>query len=243
MFRFKRFTVEQDQSAFKVGTDSILLGSWANPEGSQSILDIGTGTGILALMMAQKTEVQKSHIHAIELDLLSTQQALLNFRNSPWNERMTVISSSVQDFAQNTNQQFDCIICNPPFYTSQFLNHDERKALARNTRSLELKDLAEMSSRLLTDNGALFLILPFPESESFELAARSCGLTLAHRTRVFSKPSKKPEIRQLMKWIKSTDLQSNTQSTLEDEITLEADVHHVPTEVFKAMTREFYLNF
>ncbi|HYX05427.1 MAG TPA: methyltransferase, partial [Bacteroidales bacterium] len=127
-FRFKQFTIIQDKTAMKVGTDGVLLGAWTRPEKAASILDIGTGTGLIALMMAQKS---KALITAVEIDKDAADQAQQNTENSPWHERIQVHQSSVQEFSANFGKKFDLIISNPPYFHQSFKNPGIKRSLAR----------------------------------------------------------------------------------------------------------------
>ena len=113
-FRFKQFSIIQDQCAMKVGTDGIMLGTWAAVDKSPFILDIGTGTGLIAIMLAQRSKA--SQIHAVEVDEKAFKEAALNMQNAPWKDRLKVFHIAIQDYAKTSDQQYDLIVSNPPFF-------------------------------------------------------------------------------------------------------------------------------
>jgi len=167
-FRFRQFEVFHDQCAMKVGTDAVLLGAWANVSGANAILDIGTGSGVVALMTAQRN--QKALIDAVEIDEKSWLQCEENFKNSPWPERLTAFHSDIKNF--QTKIKYNVVISNPPFFSDSLLSGDEVKDKARHSVSLTLKELAEVSAALLNENGRMCFILPADqETEIKNLAA------------------------------------------------------------------------
>lgn len=163
-FQFKQFIIYQDRTAMKVGTDSVLLGAIAHPGESKRILDIGTGTGILALMMAQKSG---AIIHAIEIDEDSFAQAVENFSRSVWNERIKPFHCSLQFFTRKDCGKYDFIITNPPWFTNGILPPEARRSRARHNNSLTAGDLLEGVNKLLETTGRFTLILPFTQVPGF----------------------------------------------------------------------------
>lgn len=160
-FRFKQFTIHQAINPQKVGTDSMLLGAWV--EGNfNRILDIGTGTGILALMMAQKNTA--AQITAIEPDLDSVEEAKENFLSSPFSGRIMAINTALQHFG--SLDKFDLIISNPPYFENAFLSEDEDRNRARHTQELPVHELYECVADLLNEDGVFALIIPFEEEEN-----------------------------------------------------------------------------
>jgi len=235
-FELKQFTIKQDRCAFKVGTDSVLLGAWAKPENAQNVLDIGTGSGILALMMAQKTDLD-TMITAIDLDEGAVAQATENAIQSPWHSRINVIHSKLQDFALLPQQNFDFIISNPPYFTTKTLSADPKLAQARNTIHLSFHELAHGVSKLLTANGTFSMVLPVSEAADFKAIALWHDLQLQHRCRVFSRPGAQYEKRHLMKFGRKYE------PTIETSIIIEDGPRHQYTEEYKNLTRDFYLKF
>ena len=173
-FRFKQFAVEQDDVAMKVGTDGVLLGAWANCEGAKRILDIGTGTGVIALQMAQRNA--EAQIHAVEIDEAAAKRARANFDNSPWAERLNVEQTAVQEFSPA--EKFDLIVSNPPYFVDSLLPPDTKRSTARHTHDLTFEELDNAVARLLAGDGKFALILPVTEFEKYLTFTQ---LHLAHR--------------------------------------------------------------
>lgn len=163
-FQFKQFSISQEHSALKLGTDAMLLGALTNFENPSAILDIGTGTGILALMMAQK---HSCPITAIDIDEGAICDAQKNFTESPWHERIKVEQSSLQDFASKTEHEFDGIICNPPFFSNSLHNPSIAKTMARHTVSLTPNDLFCGIEKLISASGTASIIIPTSEKQLF----------------------------------------------------------------------------
>ena len=176
-FKFKQFTVWHDRCAMKVGTDGVLLGAWA--EGGERVLDIGTGTGLLALMMAQR--FPHAHVTAVEIDHEAAAQAADNIRLSPFADRMTVVDDDVCVFADNCNLKgvFDAIVCNPPYFVRSLKNPDSRRAVARHADGLPFSRLFSVASNLLSPGGRFSLILPADLKAEAEKAAFASGLYLS----------------------------------------------------------------
>jgi tRNA1Val (adenine37-N6)-methyltransferase len=156
-FRCKQFSVEDGRSTLPVGTDAMLLGAWAEPGAAKSILDIGTGCGILALMMAQKSDAV---VHAIDIDADSVTEALSNFRSSPWSGRLNASCVSLQEFSAGNRTKYDVVISNPPFFSGSLWSPDARRNLAKHDAGLDLNGLLSGVRIVLSDSGRFFLILP-----------------------------------------------------------------------------------
>jgi tRNA1Val (adenine37-N6)-methyltransferase len=163
-FRFKQFTIHQDKCAMKVGTDSVLLGSWVNPAQSSDILDIGTGSGIIALMLAQKSFAQ---IDAIDVEENACSQAKENFMISPWFDRLRVIHQSFQDYSKSTGKKYDLIVSNPPYFQDAYKPAEESRLKAKHGDLLCFAELVDGVKNLLDENGKFFLILPYREGNEF----------------------------------------------------------------------------
>lgn len=170
IFHFKQFSVCQKRSAMKVGTDGVLLGAWAS--GGATILDIGTGTGLIAMMMAQR--FSDATVTAIEIDDEATQEAKENVEASPFSSRISVSHTALQDF--QPSQRFDAIVCNPPFFTEDLHSPDKRRATARHCDTLSYAELAENVARLMTPEGKFSVIIPTDHSRAFITAARASNL-------------------------------------------------------------------
>jgi tRNA1Val (adenine37-N6)-methyltransferase len=184
-FHFKQFSVRHRHSSMKVGTDGVLLGAWASAEGVQSVLDIGTGTGVIALMMAQRTG-PTAQIDAVEVNEQAAHDAADNFMQSPWRAKLTLHPLAIQEFSQGNT--YDLIITNPPFFTNSYKPPDKNRQLARHTDTLTFAELLSVTSNLLTKpSGRLAIILPWTESHIFKTLALTfslhCIRECAFRTR------------------------------------------------------------
>jgi tRNA1Val (adenine37-N6)-methyltransferase len=231
-FVFKKFEIKQDKCAMKVGTDAVLLGSWSDAKNANSILDIGTGTGILALMLAQKSSAK---ITAIDIDNDSYLQAKENVQNSIWSANIVVKNISIQDFVISNDAKHDVIITNPPYFTDAFKAKETSRNNARHTDELPFEVLINCVCKLLSPNGFFYIILPYSEAKFFMSLARTNGLFLLKSTRVKTKIEKEPK-RLLMKY-------SFTQSTHEeDEIVIENDERHNYTKEYIELTKDYYLD-
>ena len=238
IFRFKQFAVQQGRCGFKVGTDGILLGAWANVAGAKRALDIGTGTGLLALMLAQRNPTVQ--LDALELDVASSEQAAENVIVSPWKERIQVWQTAVQDFAPA--QPYDLIITNPPFYPAEqhSLAPNKARQQARQTTTLPYAVLLESVVRLLGENGRFCLILPVETGRGFVARAEERGLDCWRETAVRPTPTKAVH-RLLLElgWRRDGVEKRPFAST---SLTIETEQRHDYTAEFKALTDDFYLN-
>ena len=230
-FKFKQFTIYQEEAAFKVTTDSVLLGAWADIQNAGRIIDIGTGTGLLALMAAQRSNAV---ISAVEPDSRSFNQALSNIKASKWSSRISLFNCQVQDYTPEKGLLFDAIITNPPFFSQSLLNPDIRKANARHALTLTHEELISASMRLLAGTGILYLILPTEEGHIFIQKAGLKGLFCNRILKVKPAPSQNPE-RVLL-------AMSRCVTGIEDEtIVIEQNGRHGYSEEYVALTRDFYL--
>jgi len=165
-FQFKEFTIHQDKCAMKIGTDGVLLGAWT-PIYHQpnSVLDIGTGTGIIALQLAQRCDAET--IDALEIDDNAYEQAVENFENSDWGDRLFCYHAALEQFTNEVDDNYDLIVSNPPFYTDKFISENKARNKARFTSSLSFEELINSASKLLSEAGIFSVILPFKEEEHF----------------------------------------------------------------------------
>jgi len=232
-FRFKQFTIHQDRCAFKVGTDGVLLGALAEIHGNGWLLDIGTGTGLIAIMAAQRTNCR---IIAIEPDYNSYIQACENVFACPWSDRISVEKYTFSDYFSICDRKFDFIVTNPPYFRNSLLSPDPAKSGARHACSLSYEQLAGGCARLLAEEGSLHIILPYTEGTLFIATAAEKGLFCSRMIKVKAVPSG-PVIRLIMKFEKSK------KPIREGFLTIETGRRHEYTPEYIEATRDFYLNF
>ena len=190
MFSFKQFSVCQDRSAMKVGTDGVLLGAWAS--GGNSILDVGTGTGLIALMMSQR--FPQAQVTAIDIDDQAVAEALQNVESSPFSQRITVCCSSLQQFAvMHNHSSFDSIVCNPPFFEETLHCPDAARNVARHTEALPFSDLTDCCAALLSERGTLNLIIPVSALGRVEEQCAYSSLFLSEKLFVRTVQRKQPK--------------------------------------------------
>ncbi|KAA5549537.1 tRNA1(Val) (adenine(37)-N6)-methyltransferase [Adhaeribacter rhizoryzae] len=182
-FKFKQFLVKQDKCAMKVCTDSCILGAYTPVTQAATILDIGTGTGLLALMAAQRSPAQ---ITAIEIDAAAATQAQENINSSPWADRINVYQQSLQEFSATNQQLFNLIICNPPFYAASHLSPDQARNVAMHSQELSLSEIVRFCRRFLSATGKLFILLPPTESRNFASLAQAENLHLISALHIFT---------------------------------------------------------
>jgi tRNA1Val (adenine37-N6)-methyltransferase len=230
-FSFKYFTVYQDRCAFKVGTDGVLLGASADISSATSILDIGTGTGLIAMMLAQRCD---AWITAIEPDFDSFSQASENVKRSEWNDRIKVINIDIQNF--NPGISFDLIVSNPPYFTDSLRNPDQRKANSRHNVSLTVKELLKGVSALLAESGKFQLILPYPEGNIFIAEAQDYGLFCNDILKI--RPLPTSEIKRMILTFSKKHSQAH-----EKFLTIERGRRHEFTKEYINLTKDFYLKF
>lgn len=227
-FRFKQFEVEQSDVPMKLGTDGVLVGAWAECGSAASILDIGTGTGVIALMMAQRSTAE--HIVGIDIDAAAAECAAANFAASPWSSRLEARQCAVQDF---TAEGFDFIISNPPYFTSSLLCDNARKSAARHTVELSFQALSDAVCRLLNPSGSFALILPTEQMALFESIT---PLKVVRRCNVYSAPGQQP------KRVMAQFARSGVEAEVEN-ITIYTAVKGEYSEQYRQMTKDFYLKF
>jgi len=189
-FRFKQFSIEDDRCAMKVGTDGVLLGAWINVNGAKRILDIGTGSGLIALMLAQRS-ASEVNIDAVEIGTEDASQAQENISNSPWPEKIKIHSRAIQDF--NPEYKYDLVVSNPPYFVNSLTPPSSKRKAARHTSSLSYEELLMSAKRLLSDNGRLAVILPVKEGNTFVSLAQFQGLYCNHQLAFFSRDEKPQE--------------------------------------------------
>ena len=233
MFQFKNFSVEQDKCAMKIGTDAVLLGAWAPIENNPySILDIGAGTGILSLMMAQRSSAEQ--IDAIEIDENAFEQCVDNFENSTWSDRLFCFHAALDEFIEDPEEEYDLILSNPPFYTEDFKTTDSQRDLARFQDAMPFEDLVEAAYLLLSEKGIFAVIIPFKEEQKFIAIAARFDLFPMKITRVKGTPTS--EIKRSL--LAFSFIKKETYTS--DELIVETSRHQY-TEAYIALTKDFYL--
>lgn len=231
-FTFKEFTIFQEKAAFKVGTDGVLLGAVADAINRKYILDIGTGTGLITIMLAQRCEAE---IVSIEPDYESFLQAEENVAKSKWRSRIKLINCDLQSFNPE-ERKFDLIVSNPPFFSDSLKNPDPRKSSARHNDSLSSADLLNGVAKLLNDAGIFQLIMPYVEGTIFIAEAQQYGLYCNDILKI--KPLPTSEVRRLIITFSRERLKLT-----EKFLTIERGERHEFTDDYKALTKDFYLRF
>lgn len=232
MFRFKQFSIIDDNSAMKVGMDSVLLGSWAHVDGAKEVLDIGSGCGILCLMVAQRNKV--ADVVGVEISEGAVVDCEENFRLSQWSERLKVIHKGIEDYDEN--RRFGCIISNPPYFNNKTLyKNNSDRVRARHTHSLTFKMLIDSVVRLLADDGCFSLILPTDTYTEFSSLASDGGLFEHRKLYVSSKPNKEAN-RVLLEYRKSLIEVAN----VEEMCIRFADGRY--SKYYSRLTNDFYLD-
>lgn len=230
-FTFKQFRVLHRKSIMKVGTDGVILGAYADCSNARRILDIGTGTGLLYLMLAQKCN---AIIHGIDINEEAVAIARFNAAQSPWANRIEIFHSSVQDFSPDT--KYDLIVSNPPFYTTDTIAPEKGRAIARHDINLNISELSASVDRLLSGDGHCYIIYPTEQCKQFEDKVTEFGMFVSRRLYVSSSPKVEP-IRTIVEICRK---QSEIQ---EDSLFIENGVRHDYSEKYRQLTRDFYLKF
>ncbi len=238
-FTFKSFKINQDdKSVMKVGTDGVLLGAWSDTQNVFTVLDIGTGTGLIAIMLAQRLEaVENAYVHGVEIDEQAFKQAQENMALSPFANRVKCFHQSVQDFAHTTNHRYDLIISNPPFFTGGTFSHNQDKNNVRHTIKLSHNDLLNATRQLLHKTGKFTVILPLIEGLRFIEVARTYGFYNTKRTDV--RPRSDKNIERLLLQFEFTERAIERDELVLLEGTSERDY----SVTYKNLTRDFYINF
>ena len=231
-FQFKEFRIEQEKSAMKVTTDGCLFGAWVastfEDKTIGSVLDIGTGTGLLTLMLAQKIE---SKFDAVEIDENAAAEASQNFQNSKWAKRITLHHLSIQEF--NPSYQFDVIVCNPPFFNQNLKGQSKSKNLAIHDDELKATDLANQIDRLLALQGTTYVMFPPREMESFQAIAMKMGIYLREKLLVKNLENQRP-IRVLASFTR------NVSEQIVRDLAIKKDANDYSDD-FKHLLRQYYV--
>lgn len=231
-FTFKQFSVNQDRCAMKIGTDGVLLGAWTpiinNP---YNVLDIGAGTGVLSLMLAQRSNAEQ--IDAIEIDEDAYEQCVENFETSPWGDKLFCFHAGLDEFVDEPEDEYDLIISNPPFYTDDYKTDNTSRDLARFEDALPFEELIEAAALLLSDNGIFSVIIPYKEEERFVSLCKELDLFPLKITRVKGTPTSEIK-RSLLAFCRIE------QTPLIDELVIEISRHNYTPEYIE-LTKDFYL--
>lgn len=233
-FSFKQFEIRQELCAMKVGTDSVLLGAWVDLPQQGSILDIGTGTGILSLMVAQRS--LSTFITALEIDMHAAHQARENVAASPWHNRIEVVNEDFTQWAATGQPTFDCILSNPPYFEQSLLSPDSARSVARHTDSLSYAQIFDLTRRLIKPQGRLSLILPSDLYIRTNETAQLYGWGLTRSTMIQTTPRKKPK-RVLCEW------QQHHHAPCTPSVLIIHNTDGQYSDEYKSLTQEFYLHF
>lgn len=231
-FQFKQFSVYQDRCAMKVGTDGVLLGAWVNVDNAKNTLDIGTGTGLIALMMAQRSV--SSLITAIEIDSEAACQATENVLNSPWKDRIEVVNADLLDF--NCSKRYDVIVSNPPYFSQSLQSPDKQRTLARHNDHLTYSALIQKVATLLSENGRFSVIIPYDHKDEFIQLASQSRLYLQRIVAVKTTPTS--VFRRVL--LEFSFVESIVEQLKVEELLIERERHQYSTEYIN-LTKDFYL--
>ena len=231
-FKFKQFEIDQSGCSMKVGTDGVLLGAWVDTKGAKDILDIGTGTGMIAIMLAQREK--EANVDAVEIDGTACQTAQKNMQNSPFAERLSCVEDSIQDFSKTTRKEYDLIVCNPPFFTGGTLSAQSDRNNVRHTIKLPSGDLLGAVRRLLKKEGKFCVVLPLIEGLRFKEMAHTYNFHCTKVTEV--KPKQDKSVERLL-----LQFEKNKKEEVTDELVIQFEKRNHYTEGYIALTKDFYL--
>ena len=232
VFQFKQFAIAQDNCAMKIGLDGVLLGVYASFDSPQQILDIGTGTGLLALMLAQRYPMAK--IDAVEIDVEAAAEASQNVKNSIFAAQIRILQADICTYSLNNTPQYDAIVSNPPFFEVGVRPSEANRTAARHTTTLSHTDLLAAVARLLRPKGIFTVILPHSVAVNFILKAANTGLYIVKRTNIRMRPQREPE-RVILSF------QREFSTSVLDELTIYTEKDKNYTPPFKQLTSDFYL--
>lgn len=232
-FQFKQFNITQERTAMKVGTDGVLLGAWANCAQASTILDIGTGTGLVALMLAQRSNAQ---ITAVEIDSEACIDARENFVQSKWSNRIELQNTTIQAFADSCTTQFDLIVCNPPFFSNSLKAPNQNRNLARHDDGLPTCMLFTCADKLLSSNGLLAVVIPHDKLNNYIAEAMKNNLSAQRIMHI--KPTPTANYKRAL-----VEFSRNNVAPTETEMVIEDKGRHGYSDIYINLTRNFYLKF
>lgn len=231
-FKFKQFVINQDQCAMKIGTDSVLLGAWTSIDKNPfSILDIGAGTGVIALMLAQRSNAEL--IDAVEVDDNTYEQCVNNFEQSHWGDRLFCYHTSLEAFTEEIEDKYNLIVSNPPFYSEDYKTENKQRDLARFTDAMPFGHLVDNASKLLSDNGTFSVIIPFKEEVKFIDLASKANLFPNNILHVKGNPASEIKRSLIAFSFRESDIKI-------EELIIETERHQY-TEEYINLTKDFYL--
>lgn len=230
LFRFKKFEIIQENAGMKLTTDAVMFGSWIETGKSKNMLDIGTGTGILALMMAQRCE--NSKITAIDIDRTAIFEAKRNVENSKWVENIELLQADFLDFVKNTNQRFDLIICNPPYYEEHLLSKNQEEKKAKHSTNLNYEQLISNIYKILENKGEFALIAPFFAYEKINFLCNK-NMLFCKRKCVVKSEKEKTATRVMLQY------SVKPYKTIDSELVVKSNNQY--TKEFLQLTSEFYI--
>lgn len=230
-FKFKQFTVFHDRCGMKVGTDGVLLGAWTDIYNSEKALDIGTGSGLIALIMAQRSN--KLSIHAIDIDSNAIEQAKENIKLSPFTSQINCVNSSLQELQIHSDKKYDIIVSNPPFFIQSLKSPKPERTTARHTDTLSAEELIKISSTLLNTGGKISVIYPFDYKDNLYNIAKESNLFVTRSTIIYPTPTSLPK--RILMEISNIEMPSK-----ESELIIEKE-RHIYSDEFTGLVKDFYL--
>lgn len=231
-FKLKQFSIIQEKSAMKVGVDGILLGAWADVSGCERILDVGTGTGLIALIMAQRSEAL---ITAVELEENAAKEARYNAETTAWKKRIEICHDSFQNFVNGSSNKYDLIVSNPPYFKNSLKARSEQRTVARHNDSLPFDELVRGAAKLLSNKGKFSVIIPINSVEELLELGIENHLYLCRKTKIKANKNKKCK-RVMLEWCRE-------ETTSTDNVLVLSNSDGTPSEEYKELTGEFYLKF
>ncbi len=232
IFQFKQFSIQQNISAMKVGTDGVLLGAWANCQSAKKVLDIGTGTGLIAIMLAQRCNAL---IHAIEINKNAYTEAKVNANNCKWSNRISVQHISLQEFEKTCNAKYDLIVSNPPFFENSQPSTLAERNLARHTITLNCTELMLFANQHLTEQGLFSVIIPYSLLEEYTETAKQNNLFVKRQTNI--KPTPTKNTKRVLLELSKQKIQYQPET-----IILEEFGRHQYSHEYKKLTSDFYIS-